>query len=108
EWLENLLQKYTPKLGEAIFVSWKFPHEIAVVPKNLTNIYRKVPKLDLTDIVLVAKIEALNGAGLQLPVKELNKSKISAYERINLDPNQNLEENEDLQKSLQEAKQFFA
>ncbi|MBN9287428.1 MAG: hypothetical protein BGO43_01740 [Gammaproteobacteria bacterium 39-13] len=86
--LENIIEKYNMGLSEMILNSWCFPENIASVPMNLVKIDRIVKKADLIDIVLIAKIYALGNK--KHPLTEINKSDISAYARLGLEPDVDL------------------
>jgi HD-like signal output (HDOD) protein len=104
--LDMLIHKFRSTLGEAILSSWQFPSLIADVPKNIPNLYREIDHADLTDVVLVAKIYSLKGS--QHPLSLLNKEEIPSYARLGLDPKQDLSENEDLNKQLEEVQNIFS
>jgi HD-like signal output (HDOD) protein len=104
--LDMLIQKHYTPLGEAILTSWQFPREIAALPQKLIDIYRNVEKPDLADIVLVAKIEMLQGTNH--PLALIDKTEVPAYERLKLNPAENLQENENFKESLAIALQIFA
>lgn len=103
--LEELIQKNYAKLGEAILNSWQFPPNIAAVPKNMTQYYRNIPDADLADVVLVSKILIL--AGSEHPLSSINKKEIPAFERLGLDPEEDLLQNPQLQEPLQAAEALF-
>ncbi len=100
-----LIEKHYSQLGEAILTSWQFPREIAALPKNLTEIYRNIERPDLTDIILVAKLEMLQGTTHSLAL--IDKTEVPAYERLKLNAAENLQENEQYKKPLEVAKRLF-
>ncbi|MGE3319656.1 MAG: HDOD domain-containing protein [Candidatus Berkiella sp.] len=103
--LEELIQTNYAKLGEAILNSWQFPPNIATVPQNMTQYYRKISEPDLADVVLVSKIFVL--AGTEHPLAKINKMEIPAFARLGLDPKEDLLENPQLQEPLQAAEALF-
>lgn len=106
ELFESLIQHFSHNLGEAILLSWQFPRYIAEVPKLLADFYRDIPAPDLADIVLVAKLHALNGT--DSPLNKINKEEIPAYKRLGLDPKEDLSENPELQKKFEEVSSLFS
>ncbi len=100
-----LIQRHYTQLGEAILTSWQFPREIAALPKNLMELYRNTEKADLTDIVLVAKLEMLQGTPHSLA--QVDRTEVPAYERLKLNAAENLRENEEFKKPLEVAKKIF-
>lgn len=104
--LDMLIQKHYTQLGEAILTSWQFPREIAALPQKLIDTYRNVDNPDLADIVLVAKIEMLQGT--KHPLALIDKTEVPAYERLKLNPSENLQEKESFKEPLAIALQLFA
>lgn len=103
--LEELIQNHYAKLGEAILNSWQFPPNIASVPQNMTQYYRKISKPDLADVVLVAKILVLNGT--THPLAQIDRNEIPAFGRLGLDPQEDLLMKPALQEPLQAAEALF-
>jgi len=103
--LDELIENHYAKLGEAILNSWQFPANIASVPQNMTQYYRKINEPDLSDVVLVSKIFVL--AGTEHPLAKINKMEIPAFERLGLDPKEDLLQNPQLQEPLQAAEALF-
>lgn len=103
--LDELIQNHYAKLGEAILNSWQFPPNIANVPQNMTQYYRKIPKADLADVVLVSKILVL--AGSMHPLASINKQEIPAFARLGLDPEEDLLMRPEFQEPLQAAETLF-
>lgn len=103
--LEELIQNHYAKLGEAILNSWQFPPNIAKVPQNMTQYYRKISKADLADVVLVAKILVLEGT--MHPLTQIDRNEIPAFGRLGLDPKEDLLLNPALQEPLHAAEALF-
>ncbi|HRE31469.1 MAG TPA: HDOD domain-containing protein [Candidatus Berkiella sp.] len=103
--LDELIQNHYAKLGEAILNSWQFPPNIAIVPQNMTQYYRKIPKADLADVILVAKIFVLEGT--THPLAQIDRSEIPAFNRLSLDPKENLLLKPALQEPLMAAEAIF-
>lgn len=103
--LDELIENHYAKLGEAILNSWQFPANIAAVPQNMTQYYRKINEPDLSDVVLVSKIFVL--AGTEHPLAKIDKMEIPAFERLGLDPKEDLLQNPQLQEPLQAAEALF-
>lgn len=103
--LEELIQNHYAKLSEAILNSWQFPPNIAKVPQNMTQYYRKISKADLADVVLVAKILILEGT--THPLAQIDRTEIPAFARLGLDPKEDLLLKPALQEPLQAAQALF-
>lgn len=100
--LEEIIDKTEDKLGEAILLSWQFHPNIAQVPRKIREIYSKKTEADLSDVVLVSKLFVLSET--KHPLNTLDKSKIPAYERLQLDPSKSLSEDPNLKEPLEAAK----
>ncbi|MCS5711071.1 HDOD domain-containing protein [Candidatus Berkiella aquae] len=103
--LDELIQNHYAKLGEAILNSWQFPPNIANIPQNMTQYYRKIPKADLADVILVAKIFVLEGT--PHPLAQIDRTEIPAFNRLGLDPKENLLLKPALQEPLMAAEAIF-
>ncbi|MFE8072619.1 HDOD domain-containing protein [Marinobacteraceae bacterium S3BR75-40.1] len=99
--LDNLIDELHPKIGVAILQKWDFPKELQQVPVEYLNYERQVPTADYADVVMVANLQVLAGTGS--PVNEMDWSKISAFDRLGLDPNMDMSEEEDLSAQMDAA-----
>lgn len=99
--LDNVIAELHPQIGATILKRWDFPKDLQNVPLAFTNFYREVPSADYSDLVMVANLQLV--AGSDHPWTELNWSDISAFDRLGLDPNIDMNEEEDLNAQMEAA-----
>jgi len=90
-----------PKIGATILKKWDFPKELQNVPLEYANFSRQVPAADYADLVMVANLQLV--AGSEHPWNEMDWTKISAFDRLGLDPNIDMSEEEDLNAQMEAA-----
>ena len=83
--LNHVIEQIHPIIGDKILRTWDFPELIAMVPSQYLDFTRDSAKVDYVNIVQVAT--------LQIP----------AFAKLGLDPNQNLNEDEDLSAAMEAA-----
>lgn len=99
--LDNVVDEIHPRIGATILKKWDFPEELQLVPLEYQNYERKVASADYADLVMVANLQLLAGTGH--PVNELDWTTISAFDRLGLDPNIDMSEEEDLNAQMEAA-----
>ncbi len=99
--LDNVIDELHPQIGQRILKKWDFPAELQQVPLEYSNWYREVPKADYADLVMVANLQLV--AGSDHPLTEMDWSSISAFDRLGLDPNIDMSEEEDLNAQMEAA-----
>ncbi len=99
--LDNLIDVMAPAIGSYILKKWDFSKDLQIVPKEHCNFKRQVPAADYADIVMVAKLQSL--VGTEHPYTKKDWSKISAFERLGLDPEVDMNEAEDLTDEMEAA-----
>ena len=99
--LDNIIDAMAPAIGSYILKKWDFPKELQIVPKEHCNFSRSVAQADFADLVMVAKLQSL--AGTEHPFAKLDWTKISAFERLGLDPEIDMNEAEDLTAEMEAA-----
>ncbi|SFR74949.1 HD-like signal output (HDOD) domain, no enzymatic activity [Marinobacter daqiaonensis] len=99
--LDNVIDELHPRIGATILKRWDFPEELQLVPLEYQNYRRQVASADYADLVMVANLQLLAGTGH--PVNEMDWSTISAFDRLGLDPNMNMSEEEDLNAQMEAA-----
>jgi HD-like signal output (HDOD) protein len=99
--LDNLIDELHPLIGSRILEKWDFPEDLRMVPTESCNYSRKVRQADYSDVVMVARLQSL--AGTDDSVNEMDWSTISAFERLGLDPNIDMGEDEDLSADMEAA-----
>lgn len=99
--LDNLMDELHGDIGVRILQKWDFPVELQTVPRDFTNLTRSVPQADYSDLVLLANLQLL--AGTNHPYTELDWNDFSAFERLGLDSDIDMSEEEDLNAEMEAA-----
>ena len=99
--LDNVVDEIHPRIGAAILKRWDFPEELQQVPLEYQNYKRQVASADYADLVMVANLQLL--AGTDHPVNDMDWSTVSAFDRLGLDPNLDMSEEEDLNAQMEAA-----
>lgn len=99
--LDNVIEELHPRIGSLILKKWDFPAELQSVPEEYQNFQRQVPSADYADLVMVANLQRV--AGSEHPWTELDWSTISAFDRLGLDPEIDMSEEEDLNAQMEAA-----
>jgi len=99
--MDNLIDSMAPAIGSYILKKWEFPKELQVVPKEHCNFSRTVAVADYADLVQVAKLQSL--AETDHPYTKLDWTTISAFSRLGLDPEIDINEAEDLSAEMEAA-----
>ncbi len=99
--LDNIIDEIHPQIGAKILEKWDFPDDLKNVPLDYVDFERNVAQPDYADIVLVANLQSL--AGSTHPYTQLDWTKFSAFERLGLDPEVDINEAEDLSEEMEAA-----
>lgn len=99
--LDNIIEELHPRIGSLILRKWDFPAELQAVPEEYINFQRQVPSADYADLVMVANLQLV--AGSEHPWTELDWKTISAFDRLGLDPEIDMSEEEDLNAEMEAA-----
>ena len=99
--LNHVIEQIHPMIGDKILRTWDFPELIAMVPSQYLDFTRDSAKVDYVDIVQVATLQSYIGS--EHPYTKLDWSQIPAFAKLGLDPNQNLNEDEDLSAAMEAA-----
>lgn len=99
--LDNIIDELHPLIGCKILEKWDFPEELKAIPKESRNFTRNPAQVDYADIVMVAKLQSV--AGTEHPFNEMDWSTISAFNRLGLDPEIDMNEEEDLSEQMEAA-----
>lgn len=101
EELDTVIEQLYPELGATILNRWDFPEELRNVPRDSADFQRQVPAADYADLVMVANLELV--AGTDHPWASLDRSKISAFARLGMNPELDMNEEEDLTAQMEAA-----
>lgn len=99
--LDNIIEELHPRIGSLILKKWDFPAELQSVPSEYINFQRNVPSADYADLVMVANLQLV--AGSEHPWTEMDWKTISAFDRLGLDPDIDMSEEEDLNAEMEAA-----
>jgi HD-like signal output (HDOD) protein len=99
--LNHVIEQIHPIIGDKILRAWEFPELIAMVPGSYLDFSRDSAKVDYVDIVQVATLQSHLGSNH--PYTQLDWSQIPAFSKLGLDPNQHLNDDEDLSAAMEAA-----
>ncbi|WP_404368830.1 HDOD domain-containing protein [Marinobacter sp.] len=99
--LDNVIDELHPLIGARILKKWDFPAELQQVPLEYARFQREVPAVDYADLVMVANLQLV--AGTEHPWTELDWKTVSAFDRLGLDPEIDMSEEEDLNQQMEAA-----
>ncbi|WAJ39346.1 HDOD domain-containing protein [Pseudomonas sp. GOM7] len=99
--LNHVIEQIHPIIGDKILRTWEFPEPIALVPSQYLDFSRDSAKADYVDIVQVATLQSYLGS--EHPYTLLDWSKIPAFSKLGLDPNVDMQADEDLSAAMEAA-----
>jgi HD-like signal output (HDOD) protein len=99
--LDNVIEELHPPIGAAILKKWDFPKDLQNVPLEFANFQREVPAADYADLVMIANLQLI--AGTEHVWNEIDRTSISAFGRLGLDPEMDMNEEEDLNAQMEAA-----
>ncbi len=99
--LDNVIDEIHPMLGCAILKKWDFPPELQQVPLEYSRFQREAPSADYADLVMVANLQLV--AGSDHPLTAMDWTTISAFDRLGMDPEKDMNEEEDLNAQMAAA-----
>ncbi|MEX0605430.1 MAG: HDOD domain-containing protein [Marinobacter sp.] len=99
--LDNVINEIHPILGCEILKKWDFPPELQQVPLEYSRFQREVPSADYADLVMVANLQLVMGS--DHPLTEMDWTTISAFDRLGMDPEKDLNDEEDLNAQMAAA-----
>ena len=99
--LNHVIEQIHPIIGDKILRTWEFPEPIAMVPSQYLNFARDSAKADYVDIVQVATLQSYLGS--EHPYTQLDWSKVPAFAKLGLDPQVDMQADEDLSAAMEAA-----
>ncbi|WP_375739783.1 HDOD domain-containing protein [Pseudomonas boanensis] len=99
--LNHVIERIHPIIGDRILRAWEFPDPIAAVPSQYVDFTRNSVRADYTDIVQVATLQSYLGSGH--PCTELDWGAIPAFAKLGIDPNVDIQADEDLSAAMEAA-----
>jgi HD-like signal output (HDOD) protein len=99
--LDAVIDELHGQIGDLILKTWGFPEELAHIPTQHLNFARQSTKVDYGDIVTVAMLQSY--LGTDSPMAKIDCTKVTAFERLGLDPDMHIAESEDLSEEMEAA-----
>lgn len=99
--LDSVIEELHPRIGAAILKKWDFPKDLVNVPLEFAKFQREVPAADYADLVMIANLQLISGS--EHPWAQMDWTAISAFDRLGLDPNIDMSEEEDLNAQMEAA-----
>src|SRR5690554_1568800 len=99
--LDSVIEELHPRIGTAILKKWDFPKDLLNVPLEFAKFKREVPSADYADLVMIANLQLISGT--EHPWAQMDWTAISAFDRLGLDPNIDMNEEEDLNAQMEAA-----
>ncbi len=98
--LDTVIDQIHPMIGVKILTTWEFPKDIRKIPMEFINYSRKAPQVDYGDVVTVAVLQSYAGSK---KTELIDLTKVTAFERLGLDPDIDSAEGEDLSEEMEAA-----
>ena len=99
--LDSVIDEVSPQLGIKILTAWEFPTELRNVPINCLKFDRKIAQPDYADLVTVAMLQNYAGSNSRFASLDLNS--VTAFARLEIEPNIESTEAEDLSDEMEAA-----
>lgn len=99
--LNHVIERIHPVIGDKILRTWDFPLPIAMVPSEYLNFERNSENVDYVDIVQVATLQSY--LGTEHPFTQLDWSTIRAFGKLGLDPNIDMQAEDELSDAMEAA-----
>lgn len=99
--LDTVINQLQGAVGDLILKSWNFPAEIAHVPSQHMQFERNNTEADYADIVTIAMLQSYLGSDSALG--QVDYHKVTAFQRLGMDPDMQMAEAEDLSADMEAA-----
>ncbi|MGX5218369.1 HDOD domain-containing protein [Pseudomonas segetis] len=99
--LSHVIDNIHPIIGDRILRAWDFPELISMVPSQHLDFSRNSAKVDYVDIVQVATLQSY--LGTDHPYTQLDWGTVPAFAKLGLDPNVDVQEDQDLAADMEAA-----
>lgn len=99
--LNHVIERIHPLIGDRILRAWEFPDPIAAVPGQYLDFSRNSARADYVDIVQVATLQSYLGS--EHPYTQLDWAQVPAFAKLGLDPNVDMQADEDLSAAMEAA-----
>jgi HD-like signal output (HDOD) protein len=106
EELDRVIMALSPTVGSRILKMWDFPDSLIKVAQHFHDLnYRSEGEADYTDVVLVARQQALSGKPHSAPMTEWPN--IPAFQKVGVEPEINIIEIEGVADDVQNIEVMF-
>ncbi len=103
EVLDSIIDRFHPKIGSAILKSWDFPAEMSLVPNAYLDFGRDSENgPDYGDLVTIANLQSR--IGTNHPLTLMDWSEIPAFDKLGMSHEVDVNEAEEFQEQVAEAK----
>jgi HD-like signal output (HDOD) protein len=99
--LDKVIDELHAPIGDLILRTWGFPEELSHIPSQHVDFSRQIPKADYADVVTVAMLQSYNDSKSYMP--EIDLSKVTAFARLGLNPEEMDSDAEDLSADMEAA-----
>lgn len=99
--LNHVIERIHPLIGDHILRAWEFPEPIAAVPSQYLDFSRNSARPEYIDIVQVATLQSYLGS--EHPYTQFDWSQVPAFAKLGLDPNVDMQADEDLSAAMEAA-----
>jgi HD-like signal output (HDOD) protein len=103
--LDTVINQLQGPIGDLILKSWDFPAEMINIPSQHMKFDREAPRADYTDVVTVAMLQSYLGSDNALG--KVDYHKVTAFNRLGMDPDMQMAEAEDLSAEMEAAMEFL-
>jgi|SRR5690554_168486 len=103
--LDTVINQLQGPIGDLILKSWDFPAEMINIPSQHMKFDRQAEQADYTDIVTVAMLQSHLGSDTALG--KVDYHKVTAFNRLGMDPDMQMAEAEDLSAEMEAAMEFL-
>ena len=103
--LDAVIREVHAPLGVKILTEWEFPKEICQVPSEHMDFERDIVKADYADIVTVAMLQSMAANGKHYG--DLDYANVTAFKRLDIDPDIENTVAEDLDEEMAAAMQLL-
>lgn len=99
--LQSIIDSIHPSIGVRILKAWEFHSDMREIPVDCLNFSRQAPAGDYADLVTIAMLQSYVSDGSKYT--DLDLTKVTAFERLGIEPVIETAEGEDLSEEMQAA-----
>ena len=104
--LERVINALSPEIGSRILQMWDFPEALVEVTRNFLDLgYRSEGKANYTEVVMVARLQTLEGTEHGVPMSEWVN--VPAFTKVGVEPEINIIDIEGVSDDIQNIEVMF-